>query len=251
MQTQVTPGQFAYAIRLERLDGEVIGRVLQWPEVLTGGADDAETLAALDDALEEAALARMANDKEIPLPDPSMGDGDGLAFLPPLTAARALVDIKRREQGLSKSALARQMGGDEKVVRRILDGAGTVKIDAVQDALRALGQRPTIAWGQVVARRLIETFSESPVRVRGIIETHPDGHVWVRRYSPEDRNLRRAHRDGHAVKLEENGFAKFFVVSKRNAAPGAARVEYVLDPRPAPDPAEQFAISPAKRVDRP
>lgn len=135
----------AYAVALEHLDGEVIARVPLLDEVLTGADNEAEALTMVADALEEAVLTRLARGEAVPLPGPVIA-GEPVALLPPITAARVLIDHERRAKGWSKSDLAREMGRDEKVARRLLDGRGAVTMDLAALALKALGRSITLAW---------------------------------------------------------------------------------------------------------
>jgi antitoxin HicB len=137
---------FIYPASLEHLDGEVIVRFPEFPEVLTGAATETEALTEAEDALEEAVLARLANGEEVPFPPSAMPAGSVGVMLAPLTAARALVDQMRRANRLTKVELAARMGRDEKVVRRVLDGRKGVSMDTVLDALSALGFKTTLAW---------------------------------------------------------------------------------------------------------
>jgi antitoxin HicB len=138
---------FVYPVLVEAVEGggEFLARLADIPEVLTSGATEAEAIAAAEDALEEAVLGRLANGRDVPLPSGVLG-GQGVAFLAPVTAARVLVDIKRRACGWSKSQLAREMGRDEKIVRRILDGRGGVSMETALDALKALGFQTGLVW---------------------------------------------------------------------------------------------------------
>lgn len=135
---------FAYPAEFQVTDGEVIVRFRDVPGALTGAdsLDEARALAA--DALEEAVLAMLANDEAVPEPS-AVQAGEELVALNPVTAGRVLFDQRRRALGLSKVAAADQVGKDEKVVRRILDGRGRVSADTVFDALRELGERPYLS----------------------------------------------------------------------------------------------------------
>jgi len=134
-----------YPAEFEQIDGEIIVRFPDLPEILTSGDDEASAERAAEDALEEALLARLANGQAVPMPSPPTGAQRAI-LLDPVTAGRVLVDWKRRARALSKVQLAQLMGRDEKVVRRLLDGRGGVSMDTVLDALRALGHRATLSW---------------------------------------------------------------------------------------------------------
>lgn len=137
---------FAYPVLLKHApEGDWIATVPDVPEVLTGGATQAEALLLAEDALEEAVLARLAAGEAVPQPT-ERDDATGAVLLPPVTAGRVLIDEKRRQAGWSKLELGRRISKDEKVVRRILDGRGGVSMTTVQEALTALGCSTTLAW---------------------------------------------------------------------------------------------------------
>ena len=138
---------FVYPVLIEPVEGggEFLARVVGFPEVLTSGATEKEAIHAAEDALEEAVLGRLADGKDVPLPGGVLGSAD-VVFLPPVTAARVLVEAKRRACGWSKSQLARAMGKDEKIVRRLLDGRSGVSMEAALEALHALGFQASLVW---------------------------------------------------------------------------------------------------------
>ena len=138
---------FVYPVLIEPVDGggEYLARVADFPEVLTSGATEKEAIHAAEDALEEAVLGRLADGREVPLPSGPLGSAD-VVFLPPVTAARVLVEAKRKACGWSKSQLAREMGKDEKIVRRLLDGRSGVSMEAAMEALHALGFQASLVW---------------------------------------------------------------------------------------------------------
>ncbi len=139
---------FVYPAEFKRIDGEVVVSFPDFPEALTGASSEASDDALLElaqDALEEAVLGRLANREVVPAPS-DLASGHIGVPLPPVTAARALVDQSRREADLSQVELAARMGKDEKVVRRILDGMHSVKIETAFDALGAMGVCPVLSW---------------------------------------------------------------------------------------------------------
>ena len=131
--------RFVYAAELSRTGpGEIVVSFRDLPECLTGGADEAEALAEAADALEEAVAGRI-DDREI-IPEPSAArPGEYEVAVPPGTAAKAALAIAFRESGLSRLALARRLGVDEKVVRRMLDPRHGTAVRRIGKALRALG----------------------------------------------------------------------------------------------------------------
>jgi antitoxin HicB len=135
---------WSYPAVFQRLDDEVIVRFPDIPEALTGAAtlEEARVLAA--DALEEAVLAYLADGRPVPAPRKA-AKGEEAVILDPLTAGRAAVANLMAAQHVSKVALAARMRRDEKVVRRIVGGAGGVTMENVTAALKALGAKPALA----------------------------------------------------------------------------------------------------------
>jgi antitoxin HicB len=108
-------------------------------EALTDGADDAEALAEAADCLAEAVAARIADGEDLPPPS-LLRRGMHPIPLPPLLAYKAALFSAMRRDGVSKSALARRLGIDEKDVRRLIDPKyrGS-KIERLHAALMACG----------------------------------------------------------------------------------------------------------------
>ena len=124
-------------------DGEVFVRCPDLPEVLTAGADAAAALAQAEDAVVVAIAGRMKDETEVPSPR-AAGRGDAVVVLPAAFAAKLAVWRLWRQSGLSKVALATQLGLAEAEVRRILDPAKRTKLDRLDAVARVLGRRLTI-----------------------------------------------------------------------------------------------------------
>ena len=117
--------RFVYPARLRRTGpDEVVVSFRDLPECLTSGADETEALAEAADALDVAIAGRIvyppANGDPIPVPSARRTDEHDVA-VPADTAAKAALMLALRESGLSRSAFARRLGVDVKVVRRMLD----------------------------------------------------------------------------------------------------------------------------------
>jgi antitoxin HicB len=124
-------------------EGEIVVRFPDIPEALTSGETYEEALANAPDALEEAILAYLAHGRRVPAPrEPEPTEVS--VPLDPVTAARAMLQNAMAEAKLSKVAVAARMGQDEKVVRRILDGGGAVKMETVLAALHAIDVWPVL-----------------------------------------------------------------------------------------------------------
>ena len=136
--------RFTYPARL-RPDstGEFIVSFRDLPECLTSGADQADALAEAADALEEAIAGRIDDAERIPVPS-ARRSGEHHVAVPAGTAAKAALAIALRESGLSRVALAKRLGVDEKAVRRMLDPRHSTAVGRIETALRALGQELVI-----------------------------------------------------------------------------------------------------------
>ena len=117
------------------------GFTVTFPDVLeaiTCGADEREAMEMASDVLELAIVARVERSEDLPS-ERSGAPGDLLVPLRPLGAKAALYDALSRGK-VSKSELARRLGVDEAIVRRMLDPARATRVDSLAAALAALGQ---------------------------------------------------------------------------------------------------------------
>lgn len=112
------------------------------PEAITQGNSKAEAAAMAEDALVSALSFYTDNGERLPQPSPA--HGRPLACVPPLVAAKLALHDAMLAAGLSNVALARQLGVDEKAVRRLRDPLHHSRIDQIDAALRALGKRISI-----------------------------------------------------------------------------------------------------------
>ena len=78
------------------------------------------------------------------LPLSSSARGGPLAYVPPLVAAKLALHDAMLAAGISNVALARQLGTDEKTVRRLRDPLHQSRINQIDAALRLLGKRMAI-----------------------------------------------------------------------------------------------------------
>ncbi len=110
------------------------------PEVITQGDDRHDALAQAADAMGEAFAARI--DDGLDFPSPS-GVQEGEYLVAPATemVAKAALYVAIREAKVSKVELARRLGVDEKVVRRLLDPHYHSKLPRLAEAVQALGRR--------------------------------------------------------------------------------------------------------------
>ena len=136
--------RFTYPARL-RPDstGEFIVSFRDLPECLTSGASVPDALAEAADALEEAIAGRIDDAEAIPAPS-ARRSGEHHVAVPAGTAAKAALVLALRENDLSRVALARRLGVDEKAVRRMLDPRHTTAVGRIEAALRVLGRELVI-----------------------------------------------------------------------------------------------------------
>lgn len=109
------------------------------PEAITQGETEEEAAEMAEDAL--VAALSFYTDKAEPLPHPSPAHGRRTARAPPLVAAKLILHEAMLTAGVSNVELARRLGVDEKIVRRLRDPLYKSRIDRVDKALRSLGKR--------------------------------------------------------------------------------------------------------------
>ena len=112
------------------------------PEAITQGDTEKAAAATAEDALVTA--LSFYTDHAEPLPRPSPAHSRPLAYVPPLVAAKLALHDAMLAAGVSNVALARQLGTDEKAVRRLRDPLHQSRINQVDAALRVLGKRVSI-----------------------------------------------------------------------------------------------------------
>ena len=126
-----------YPIELEEDDGTILVTSPDFPELTTFGLDEAEALARAVDALGEAIAARIHLGHEIPSPSP----GNNQVTLPSLTAVKVILYQGMKDQGIGKAELARRLGWHLPQVDRVLDVNHRSRLDRMDAALGAIGQR--------------------------------------------------------------------------------------------------------------
>jgi antitoxin HicB len=110
------------------------------PEAITQGEGRLDALGQAADCLDEAIAGRIRRGDEIPTASKTKAS-QAVVFVPPLMAAKAALYLAMREAKISNVKLAKQLGCDEKDVRRLLDPRHSSRITALQAALAALGKR--------------------------------------------------------------------------------------------------------------
>lgn len=82
--------------------------------------------------------------KPIPQPRPATM-GQYLLRLPMLTVAKILLWNEMAYQGVDRTVLAQRLRCDDKQIASLLDFTATVGIEAIENALSALGKRPVLS----------------------------------------------------------------------------------------------------------
>jgi antitoxin HicB len=114
-----------------------------WPEAITQGDTREAALSEAADCLEEAVAARIADEREIPLPSSTLAGEYGVS-VPIQMALKAALYLAMREAAVDKSELARRLGVHENETRRLLDPRHPSKAEALERALSAIGRRLTV-----------------------------------------------------------------------------------------------------------
>lgn len=156
------PVTFVYpAILTRRKDGGILVRFPDLPEALTEGDDEADALAQAADCLAEAIAGRMDDRDDIPSPSPS-GRGQYPVILSALLAVKAALYIAMRRQSVSNAELARNIGADEKEIRRLLDPRHASKLARLEAALAKCGQEVEIVLRDVARQDRILGVAGKP-----------------------------------------------------------------------------------------
>jgi antitoxin HicB len=144
MERMIYPVQFTP----DTLDGGFTVTCRDFPEAITQGDTITACLAEAADCLEEAVASRITRGVDIPEPSAPL-DGEQMVVVPLSMSLKAALYRAMKEEGLSKSELARRMECDEKDVRRMLDPCHPTKAPAIERALAALGRRVVVGIRKV------------------------------------------------------------------------------------------------------
>ncbi len=137
--------RFNYPAKIEKnKDGRYLVTFRDLPFGATEGATFEEAEAEGRDCLEEVIAACIADRKTLPEPsDPE--PGEHLIKLPAQTAAKAALYKAVQEQGVTNVELAKQIGVNEKEIRRMLDPKHPTKLYRIEKALAALNYHISIS----------------------------------------------------------------------------------------------------------
>ena len=113
------------------------------PALITQGEDKADALSQAADAMDEVFATYMLEGFTFPAPSKTRR-GEYSVAPPAGTMAKAALYTAMSEAGITKVQLARQLGIDEKEVRRLLDPHYASKLPRIAQAIRLLGKRLVI-----------------------------------------------------------------------------------------------------------
>lgn len=136
--------RFQYPVMLTAADeGGYVVTCRDLPPLVTQGEDEQDALAQAADAMAEVFATYMIDG--IDFPEPSKARRRERLVAPPAeTVAKAALHVAMRQAGISKMQLARQLGVDEKEVRRLLDPHYGSRLPRIAEAVSLLGQRLVI-----------------------------------------------------------------------------------------------------------
>jgi len=133
--------RYAYPAKTERDEaGRFLVTSRDVPEAVTDGGSLDEALDEMGEALGAALAGYAKAGRGLPAPSP-VRPGEHLVPVPALVAAKLALMTAMQRQGVSNSELARRLGVGETQVRRLVDPDHGSRIDAVLEALAALGGR--------------------------------------------------------------------------------------------------------------
>lgn len=111
-------------------DGRVLVEFVDLPRVATDGKDEREAMEEAIDALGSDLSIRLSRREDIPTPSP-VKRGQRQVPVPLWLAPKLALYLAMREQGVSNAELARRLGVDERVIRRMLDPKHATKADKI------------------------------------------------------------------------------------------------------------------------
>jgi antitoxin HicB len=133
--------RYAYPARLELSDnGSILVTFRDLPEATTFGEDSANALTSATDCLDTALLIRLKRGESIP--EPSRAEPHE-KIVPASLGVAAKTAFARAfdESGMTRVALAEELGLGETEIRRMLDPEHATKLDRLNQALQALGRK--------------------------------------------------------------------------------------------------------------
>jgi antitoxin HicB len=136
--------RFEYPVLLK--DAEEGGYVVtcrDLPALITQGENKEDALIQAADAMDEVFATYMLEGLVFPAPSKTRR-GEYSVAPPAETMAKAALYMAMSEAGITKVQLAKQLGIDEKEVRRLLDPHYGSKLPRIAQAIQLLGKRLVI-----------------------------------------------------------------------------------------------------------
>jgi antitoxin HicB len=136
---------YAYPVSLSRDDnGTVLVAFPDIPFAHTFGEDEDDALLRAADALEAAFVAIIGDRDDVPTPSKPKR-GQKIVALPALAALKVALYAAMRASGTRKADLARQLGWHMPQIDRLLNLRHASRMDQIEAALNALGQRLVVS----------------------------------------------------------------------------------------------------------
>jgi Uncharacterized conserved protein len=137
--------RFEYPVLLKRAtDGGYLVTCRDLPALVTQGKDRDDALVQAADAMDEVFATLMKLGRSFPVPTKPRRSERMIS--PPMeTVAKAALYATLRDAKITKVELARQLGIDEKEVRRLLDPHYQSKLPRIAEAVAMLGKRLVIS----------------------------------------------------------------------------------------------------------
>jgi len=131
--------RFEYAVMLTPADeGGFVVTCRDLPQLVTQGEYVADALSEASDAMDEVFAAYMKG--KLAFPTPSKARRGEYRVAPPAeTMAKAALYVAMKEAHRHERTLAKQLGVDEKEVRRLLDPHYASKLPRIAQAVAMLG----------------------------------------------------------------------------------------------------------------
>ena len=133
--------RFEYPVLLKRAaEGGYIVTCRDLPALVTQGESREDALAQAADAMDEVFATLMKRGEAFPVPS-APRRSEHLVAPPIETVAKAALYATLRDANMTKVQLAKQLGIDEKEVRRLLDPHYQSKLPRIAEAIALLGKR--------------------------------------------------------------------------------------------------------------
>lgn len=134
--------EFVYPARVsaDRREGGFVVTFRDVPEAITQGESLQDAFEAAAGALQAALEGRILDDLDIPRASRAAA-GEYAIPVPILTALKTALVVELRQAGVTRVELARQLGVDEKEVRRMLDPYHSTKAERLEKALAVFGRQ--------------------------------------------------------------------------------------------------------------